>query len=84
VHTQNGLADGHEDVGNMHQPSSLCLGARSIAYSYAYSSEAHRHPIFSMQQLVIEYESSISYLRIFGCAVYVSIMSPHRINVGPQ
>ena len=45
MHTQNGLADGYEDIGNAHQSSSFCLGARSIACSYAYSSEVHCHPI---------------------------------------
>ena len=79
MHTHNGLAEttikkvsnGNEDVGNAHQPSSLCLGAHSIAYSYAYSSEAYHHLIFPTQQLVTGYESSISYFCVFGCANYV-------------
>ena len=33
---------------------------------------------FSTQQLVTGYESSISYLRIFGCAIYVPITLPQR------
>ena len=49
VYTQNGLTDGIKDVGNAYQPSSLCLGACSIACSCAYSSEVRRHPIFLTQ-----------------------------------
>ncbi|KAK9949550.1 hypothetical protein M0R45_005067 [Rubus argutus] len=67
------VSNGNEDVGNAHQSSSLCLGARSIAYSYTYSSEARLHPIFPTQQLVTGYEPSISYLSVFGCANYVPI-----------
>ncbi|KAK9932128.1 hypothetical protein M0R45_019377 [Rubus argutus] len=39
---------------------------------------------FSAQQLVTGYEPNISHLRIFGCAVYVLIMPPHRTKMGPQ
>ena len=59
-------------------------GARSITCSYAYSSEAHYHLIFPTQQLVTGYESSISYLCVLGCAIYVPITQPQRIQMGPH
>ena len=39
---------------------------------------------FSAYQLVIGYEPDISYLRIFGFAVYVPIVPPQRTKMGPQ
>jgi hypothetical protein len=34
--------------------------------------------------LVFGHEPNISYLRIFGCAVYISIYLPQHIKMGPQ
>ena len=39
---------------------------------------------FSHLQLVFGREPNISHLRIFGCAVYVSITPPQRTKMGPQ
>ncbi|KAM1037464.1 hypothetical protein ACFX2C_032274 [Malus domestica] len=39
---------------------------------------------FSALQLVTGYEPDISYIRVFGCAVYVTISSPLRIKMGSQ
>jgi hypothetical protein len=38
---------------------------------------------FSPLQLVFDHEPNIFHIRIFGCAVYVSIY-PQRINIDPQ
>ena len=39
---------------------------------------------FSTPQLVTGYESSISYLRVLGCAIYVPITPPQRTKMDPQ
>ena len=39
---------------------------------------------FSTQQLVSGYELSISYLRVFRCAIYVHTTPSQRIMMGPQ
>ena len=39
---------------------------------------------FSTMQLVHGQEPNIFHLRIFGCAVYVSISPPQRTKMGPQ
>jgi len=39
---------------------------------------------FSALQLVTVYEPDVSHLRIFGCAIYVSIALPQCIKIGPQ
>jgi len=39
---------------------------------------------FSPLQLVFGHEPNISHLRIFGCAVYVSIYPPQHTKMGPQ
>ena len=38
---------------------------------------------YSSLQLTYDHEPNISHLRIFGCAVYVSIAPPQRTNMGP-
>ena len=39
---------------------------------------------YSPLQLVSGREPDISYLRVFGCAVYVPIAPPQRTKMGPQ
>ena len=39
---------------------------------------------YSPVQLVFGYQPDISYLRTFGCAVYVQIETTHRTKMGPQ
>jgi hypothetical protein len=39
---------------------------------------------FSPLQLVFGREPNLSRLKIFGCAVYVSISPPQRTKIGPQ
>ena len=39
---------------------------------------------YSFSQLVIEKQSNISHLRIFGCAVYVPIVPTQSTKMGPQ
>ena len=84
VHTQNGLAYGHEDIGNAHQSSSLCLGARSIACSYDYSSEAHRHPILFCATASDWVRGKHLVLMHFGCPIYVPITPPQCIKMSSQ
>ena len=42
------------------------------------------YPEYSLSQLALGKQPSISQLRIFGCAVYVRIPSTQRTKMGPQ
>jgi len=41
----------------------------------------HKHTLY---QLAIGKEPNIFHLRIFGCAIYVTIAPPQRTKMGPQ
>jgi hypothetical protein len=67
-----------------HNLSSSALG-HTILHDAAFirlrSTASHK---FSPLQLVSGRESNLSYLKNFGCAVYVPISPPQRTKMGPQ
>ncbi len=92
VHTQNGLAES--------LIKRLQIIARPMLMRSRLPSSAWGHAIlhaealvrirptaynkFSPMQLISGREPDISYLKIFGCAVYVPIPPPKRTKMGPQ
>ncbi|KAM1003140.1 hypothetical protein ACFX2C_003502 [Malus domestica] len=92
VHTQNGLVEAFIKRLQIIARSLVIRTKLSIvAWGHAILHAAklvHLGPVatqqFSALQLVTEYEHDISHLRIFGCAVYMSISSPLHTKKGLQ
>ncbi|CAM9000605.1 unnamed protein product [Rhodiola kirilowii] len=92
VHTQNGLAESLiKRLQLIARPllmkSKLPASAWGHAILHAEALIRLRpttHNKYSPLQLISGREPDISYLKIFGCAVYVSISPPQRTKMGPQ
>ena len=92
VHTQNGLAEYFiKCLQLIATPlllnTRLPLSTRGYAIIHA-GNLIRLHPTtnqdLSPLQLVLGYEPNISYLCVFGCAVYVPLTPTHRTKLGPQ
>ncbi|KAL4026378.1 hypothetical protein IC575_014807 [Cucumis melo] len=92
VHTQNGLAETFiKHLQLIARPllmrEKLPLSIWSHAILHAASLIRIRptsYHKYSLKLLAYGQEPNISHLRIFGCAVYVSIFPPQRTKMGPQ
>ena len=92
VHTQNGLAESLiKRLQIIARPMLLRTKLPTSAWGHAILHAAALIRIrptaynsYSPQQLVTGIEPDISYIRIFGCAVYVPIAPPNRTKMGPQ
>nr|GEX01788.1 protein NADP(H)-dependent aldo-keto reductase [Tanacetum cinerariifolium] len=92
VHTQNGLTESlikriQMIARPMIMKAKLLVSAWGHAVLHAATLIRIRptsHHTYSPLQLVFGQEPNNSHLRIFGCAVYVSIALPQCIKTGPQ
>nr|GEV30249.1 putative copia-like polyprotein [Tanacetum cinerariifolium] len=92
VHTQNGLAESLiKRIQMIARPMIMKAKLPVSAWGHAVLHAAtliHIRPTsyytYSPLHLVFGHELNISHLRIFGCAVYVSIAPPQHTKMGPQ
>ena len=92
VHTHNGLAESfikHLQLvaRPLHLNTKLPLSALRHAIIHATNLIRLRptsNQDLSPLQLVLGYQPNISYLRVFGYAVYVPLAPTHRTKLGPQ
>ena len=92
VHTQNGLAESlikrikliaRPLLQNSNLPAS-CWGHAVLHAAELIQIRPTAYHTVSPLQLVRGNQPSISHLRQFGCAVYVSISPPQRTSMGPH
>ena len=92
VHTQNGLAESlikrlQLIARPLKMRTKLPISVWRNGILHA-GSLIHMRPssyhVYSPLQLAFGQEPNISYLRIFGCAVYVPIAPPQQTKMGPQ
>ena len=92
VHTQNGLAESL--IKRIKLIARLLLQHSNLPISCWEHAVLHVVALiqirptanhdYSPLQIVCGKEPNISYLRIFGCAVYIPISPPQRTSMGPQ